>query len=1489
VVYVQNSTGQARSYQLSVQPPVGIVASFDASAAMVTKQINVPPFSSAAETVYAALAVGGNPVNEAVPVSVVDLTAGSNLAGTVVLNNDLAAPSPLTLPGQLSLLEAEVHNPAILNPAILNPAILNASVGDPSQCISDPDICVLNPAILNPAILNPAILNPAILNPAILNPAILNPAILNPAIFNPAILNPAIFNPAILNPAILNPAILNPAIFNPAILNPAILNPAILNPAILNPAILNPAILNPAILNPAILNPAILNPAILNPAILNATASSDTRQVDVTFAVRNDGNATTAYSLNLDAPQLVGLDYELMVYRLNETPVTNGCELTSEAQQQLIFNQPNPTSTPIDGTFYLEPGQEILVTFRVLPDVTTPGVTPGDPVTDFDVATLGGQATSQPTNTDGSPQPPDDTFGASPIAVITSFNPSVVFSGTSPAQEAALDVAVGVTGYTIEDFEDLTLVPGLTVTGGAFGLNSQSAFPNAIWDGANYFVNQVPTGNGLTFSVAGGTSSFGIGMGDIDVADIHLFVNDEDFGSIMDLPNFVKLGDNVRDVYVRIDAAPGETINSVRIEQVAAGFNDGIFFDHVAFSSDTQTAVSLWQADGDALDSNSGNNGTLQGGAGFAPGRIGQAFSFDNDPSGGQYVRVADNPSLQMTTEMTMSAWIYPTSAGLGSDPIVINKEGEYEFSRHADGSIWWAFSGPGGAGYSWVQGAPAGSAPLNTWTHVAITFDNGTVVTYLNGFATSTNIRAATIGDFYPTFNELWIGARQTFATWSGWFDGRIDEVGIYDTALTPTQVFNLYNAAPPILFITGNDLAAGDNFGTSAIDGDTMVIGASRHDGGAADTGAAYVFTRSGATWVQQAKLEVSGAVASDWLGNSVDISGDQIVLGALFSDRFGVDAGAAHIFERTGSVWSEVAVLRPSVIEAGARFGSSVAISGTRVAVGADHAGPNSGAVYVFDRPATGWSGTLTEDEVLNRTPSIPNTRFGSSLDIHGSSILVGARDWNGAVGEAFLFDLTPPANTYDEVARFTASDGTFNFGFAVALTGTTAVIGAPDFTSPGPGKAYVFERPASGWVDATETLRLEDAGGQTGDSFGWSVGAYGDTIIVGALGIDLPQVSAGGAFVYRRSGAGQPWALEESLVSPIPTLDARFGASVATSGGTYLVAEPGIASFTGRASAFERGDLDELRISNPVDSLVAAKVGVPYEAYIVAAGGLGAADHVWGFFAGLPPGLSATQFANTGVAKIYGTPTSSGNFNFGLQVSDGLTSDLRFFDLEVQPVPPIIVSTITEPIRPGTGYVVMDFDPSAPLPANWQALGWQLLADDGSVFGPQNIWGQSATRFVFRPFSTRLPAGADVPGSIYFADSGGTPISNQFPVTFSQTPGAPVIERVLLATDAPTFCGGSGSYSFTLLSDGDSAPAGSWLAVEVHGVDTFPGGVAVFNGIDTADCGITTGGVNSSLQKFVQVPAGLPAGAYTLQWRAGQGSFIGPPSAARSFTN
>jgi len=209
VVYVQNTTGEQKSFRLEIHAPASVSASFTQSGTVqISLDVEIAGYSSAARTVF----VNGQNPQGSVEVSVFEISGvgGSQVPGglesSVLLNLDPWNPAP----ADSSLQNVELHTPAIMNPAIMNPAIMNPAI--------------MNPAIMNPAIMNPAIMNPAIMNPAIMNPAIMNPAIMNPAIMNPAIMNPAVYNPAIMNPAIMNPAIMNTAIFNPAIMNPAIMN-----------------------------------------------------------------------------------------------------------------------------------------------------------------------------------------------------------------------------------------------------------------------------------------------------------------------------------------------------------------------------------------------------------------------------------------------------------------------------------------------------------------------------------------------------------------------------------------------------------------------------------------------------------------------------------------------------------------------------------------------------------------------------------------------------------------------------------------------------------------------------------------------------------------------------------------------------------------------------------------------------------------------------------------------------------------------------------------------------------------------------------------------------------------------------------------------------------------------------------------------------------------------------------------------------------------
>jgi hypothetical protein len=228
------------------------------------------------------------------------------------------------------------------------------------------------------------------------NPNIVNAT--NPNIVNWYV-NPNIVNPNIVNPNIVNPNIVNPNIVNPNIVNPNIVNPNIVNPNIVNPNIVNPNIVNPNIVNPNIVNPNIVNPNIVNPNIVNA-ALEDITIKDVEWTVKNDGNATTSFTLKAMAKKSPpeGVYAQLLVYRVHYMPAVagaelssdteynnySGCKLYQEPHHELILNIVNPNivnpnivnpnivnpnivnSSIENATFSVAPGEEVIVDLRVL-------------------------------------------------------------------------------------------------------------------------------------------------------------------------------------------------------------------------------------------------------------------------------------------------------------------------------------------------------------------------------------------------------------------------------------------------------------------------------------------------------------------------------------------------------------------------------------------------------------------------------------------------------------------------------------------------------------------------------------------------------------------------------------------------------------------------------------------------------------------------------------------------------------------------------------------------------------------------------------------------------------------------------------------------------------------------------------------------------------------------------------------------------------------
>jgi hypothetical protein len=195
---------------------------------------------------------------------------------------------------------------------------------------------------------------------------------------------------------------------------------------------------------------------------------------------------------------------------------------------------------------------------------------------------------------------------------------------------------------------------------------------------------------------------------------------------------------------------------------------------------------------------------------------------------------------------------------------------------------------------------------------------------------------------------------------------------------------------------YLKASNTGAGDQFGFSvSISGDTIVVGAHEEDSNAVgvngiqnndnslNSGAAYVFVRTGTTWTQQAYLKASNTGSTDYFGYSVSISGDTIVVGAYAEDSSSTgvngpqnnndafNAGAAYVFVRTGTTWTQQAYLKASNTAAQDVFGRSVSISGDTIVVGADaedsadtgvngdqsnNDALNSGAAYVFVRIGT-----------------------------------------------------------------------------------------------------------------------------------------------------------------------------------------------------------------------------------------------------------------------------------------------------------------------------------------------------------------------------------------------------------------------------------------------------------------------------------------------------------------------------------------------------
>jgi hypothetical protein len=406
--------------------------------------------------------------------------------------------------------------------------------------------------------------------------------------------------------------------------------------------------------------------------------------------------------------------------------------------------------------------------------------------------------------------------------------------------------------------------------------------------------------------------------------------------------------------------------------------------------------------------------------------------------------------------------------------------------------------------------------------------------------------------------------------------------------------------------------------------VSGDTVVVGAYNKESGDVNwAGAAYVFERSGSSWTQQAYLKALYPGVNDWFGWSVAVSGDTVVVGAPNEDSSakGVggdqvndlarNSGAAYVFERSGSSWPPKAYLKASNTNAEDIFGYSVAVSGDTIVVGApgedskatgvngdqnDNSSTGAGAAYVFERSGSSWAWK----SYLKASNTDGLDSFGYSVAAFGDMVVVGAPyessnatgvngdqsdDSKHAAGAAYVFVCSDLSWFQQAYLKASNTDAWDFFGYSVAVSGDTAAVGATceeskatgvngdqnDNSARCAGAAYVFERSGSTWTQKaylkasnTDALPLCHP---DGDQFGYFVAVFADTVVVGApfecskaTGVNGDQNDnsapwAGAAYVFERSDSS--WTQRAYLKASNTDDSDQFGWSVAVSGDMVVV--------------------------------------------------------------------------------------------------------------------------------------------------------------------------------------------------------------------------------------------------------------------------------------------------------------------------------------------
>ena len=377
-----------------------------------------------------------------------------------------------------------------------------------------------------------------------------------------------------------------------------------------------------------------------------------------------------------------------------------------------------------------------------------------------------------------------------------------------------------------------------------------------------------------------------------------------------------------------------------------------------------------------------------------------------------------------------------------------------------------------------------------------------------------------------------------------------------------------------------SASDKAAGDLFSYKVAitdDGTRIAISNLWGDSDAVvDCGKVYVFAYSGISWTQEAMLTASDKATNSYFGTSIAISGDgtRLVVGASHAlpDAL-TESGAAYVYSRSNTTWSQETILFASDKVALDAFGHAVDIdtTGIRIAIGAIGADPGTldaaGKVYIFSRAGALWS----EEAMLTASDQAANDVFGSAVKLTGDAnrIIIGAanKTVNTEVnhGQAYIFLRLGTAWTEEAILNDLVTTNILNFGISVSITSTgdRVIIGAHNSTAgdlSNAGLAYVFSQANAVW---TQEAILQASIPETSAVFGQCVDISADgkmAIVTAPRSNPDTIVEAGTVYIFLRNGL--IWTEEAIVSASDKTTTDQFGfsAAISSAGRDLIVSSP-----------------------------------------------------------------------------------------------------------------------------------------------------------------------------------------------------------------------------------------------------------------------------------------------------------------------------------------